>query len=162
MERNEHHKQDVLDGHALVVDSEKGEKLTAEGVSCTFKITTDMTNNQLGIYEIVLQPHTTGANLHYHRFMDETFIVMSGILTIQTGNDKIEAERGSVVHAPRFTPHGFCNNSAEEVKIMLVFNPGQEREGFFYGLYDQFQKENPDEERLAWLNERFDNIPIVG
>ena len=66
--------------------------------------------------------------------MDETFIVHSGILTVQHGTSEANADAGSVIYVPRFTPHGFANNSDQPVELTLIFNPAQKREGFFYGL----------------------------
>lgn len=151
---------DKFNDEPIIVNPGNGEKLKAPGVTCTFKITSDITKDKIGIYEIALQPKTNGANLHFHRFMDETFIVLQGTVTVQMKEKEIEAKKGSIIYIPRFTPHGFGNTSDKVAKLMLVFNPGQQREGFFHGLYNQLSKDTIDDEIITSLNERFDNIPI--
>ena len=94
-------------------------------------MTSDISNDQLGVYEIVLAPMSIGAKLRYHRYMDETFIVTKGVLTFQTGNKEFLAKPGTVAYAPRFSPHRFRNDTNEEVKLMLIFNPSSKRVRFF-------------------------------
>ena len=77
-------------------------------------MTSGISNDQLGVYEIVLAPMSIGAKLHYHRYMDETFIVTKGVLTFQTGNKEFQAEPGTVAYAPRFSPHGFRNDTMKK------------------------------------------------
>lgn len=150
--------QDIPEDKALVIEPGQGEKLTANGSSCTFKLKSDHTNDQLGIYEIALNPKRTGAQLHYHRFMDETLIIMKGSLTIQLKEREIKLGEGGVIHIPRFTPHGFSNNSTEEAKVMLIFNPGQNREGFFYGLFNYLQNSDKNGKQFTRLYERYDSV----
>lgn len=63
--------KDQLQDHAIIIAPNEGEQLNTNGIAITFKVTSEMSNNQLGIYQIVLPPKTIGANLHYHRFMDD-------------------------------------------------------------------------------------------
>ena len=125
---------DQLQDQAVIVKPKDGERYQMGENSFTFKVTSEISNDQLGVYEIVLAPMSIGAKLHYHRYMDETFIVTKGVLTIQTGNKEFLAESGTVAYAPRFSPHGFRNDTNEEVRLMLIFNPASKREGFFSGL----------------------------
>src|SRR5579871_3944339 len=103
---------DDLKDTAAVFRPGEGKTLRIGGSSLTLKITSDMTDNQLGVYEIAMEPNTVGAQLHYHRFMDETFIVVGGTLTVQHGTETVQAPAGTVIHVPRFTPHGFSNTSS--------------------------------------------------
>jgi mannose-6-phosphate isomerase-like protein (cupin superfamily) len=125
---------DTLENKAVMFAPGEGEVLTMGGNSITLKVTSDISNDQLGVYEIKLAPATIGARLHYHRFMDETFIVRKGTLTIDLATGPVLAREGAVVYVPRMTAHGFSNQSAQDVVLNLIFNPGQQREGFFRGL----------------------------
>jgi len=116
---------DELQDDAIIIPSDGGEKFEMNGISITLKVTSEITRDQLGIYEIILAPMAIGAKLHYHRFMDETFIVTQGVLTIQAGPEEYKATVGTTAYIPRFTPHGFRNDTKEEVKIILIFNPAQ-------------------------------------
>jgi quercetin dioxygenase-like cupin family protein len=151
---------DILEDKAVVVNPGEGESLSLDGSSVVFKVTSDISNNQLGVYQITLQPKTVGAGLHYHRFMDETFIVNKGILTIQKQDKKINVFEGGVVYVPRYTPHGFSNDSDEVVVLTLVFNPSQEREGFFRGLLEIMSAKAFDKGKFEKLYSKYDSYPV--
>ena len=108
--------------------------LPITGGSVTLKVTSAISNNQIGLYEIALEPGVIGAPLHFHPHMDETFIVTEGTLTVTHGSIETQAAAGSVIYVPRFTPHAFANRSDRRVVLNLIFNPAQNREGFFFGL----------------------------
>lgn len=66
----------VSSNQTIIIPPLGGEMLQADGISCQFKITTDSSNERLGLYQIVLQPNTIGARLHFHKFTDEVFVVL--------------------------------------------------------------------------------------
>lgn len=151
---------DPLEDKAVIFGPKEGKVIAIKGGTITLKVTSDISNDQLGVYEITLEPGTIGAQLHFHRYLDETFIVNAGTLTVSHGNSRVEASAGSVIYVPRFTPHGFANNSDRPVTLTLIFNPAQQREGFFYGL-QRILNGNPinAEEFLALYN-RYDSFPV--
>ena len=156
----ENYFEDTLDGKPSIIEPQEGEKLELNTISITFKVTSEMSNDQLGIYEISLPPMAIGAKLHYHRFMDETFIVNEGTLTIQVGENEYQAKPGTVTYVPRFTPHGFRNDTNETIKLTLVFNPSQKREGFFRGLYETLNEDPVDTEKYLKLYNKYDSFPV--
>ncbi len=151
---------DVLADKAVIIKPGEGESFHMNGVRITFKVTSQLSHDQLGVYEIVLTPGAIGAKLHYHRFMDETFIVNKGILTIQLANKEIDAAKDSVIYVPRFTPHGFCNNTDDEVRLTLLFNPSQNREDFFRGLNETLGEQPIDPEKYLKLYNKYDSFPV--
>ncbi|RKR07868.1 quercetin dioxygenase-like cupin family protein [Maribacter vaceletii] len=151
---------DKLESNASIINPNEGEKLELTTISITFKVTSEMSNDQLGVYEISLPPMAIGAKLHYHRFMDETFIVNEGQLTMQVGNKEYKAKPGTVAYVPRFTPHGFKNDTDKTVKLTLIFNPSQKREGFFKGLYETLKEVPVDSEKYLKLYNKYDSFPI--
>lgn len=160
MKQKPNYFEDELIDNATIINPEEGESLNLNGISVTFKITSERTNNQIGIYEIILPPKTIGAKLHYHRFMDETFIVNEGTLTIEVGQNREKAKQGTVVYVPRFTPHGFRNDSEETVKLLLIFNPSEKREGFFKGLHETLNEVPINPEKYLKLYNKYDSFPI--
>ncbi len=152
--------EDELIDNASIIGPEEGEILDLNGLSITFKVTSELSNNQLGVYEISLPPKTIGAKLHYHRFMDETFIVSQGILPMEVGDNKQKAKPGTVAYVPRFTPHGFRNDTNETVKLLLIFNPAEKREGFFKGLYETLNEVPVDPEKFLKLYNKYDSFPV--
>jgi quercetin dioxygenase-like cupin family protein len=152
--------QDALEDKAVIFKPKQGEVLQIKGGSITLKITSSISNDQFGVYEIYLEPGVVGAQLHYHRYMDETFIVNDGTLTVQHGAAEATAERGSVIYVPRFTPHGFANKSDQPVTVTLIFNPAQKREGFFYGLMQILNEEPVNAKEFLALYNKYDSFPV--
>lgn len=151
---------DQLEDKAVLIAPNQGQRYEVGNNSFTFKVTSELSNDQLGVYEIVLAPMSIGAKLHYHRFMDETFIVTKGTLTFETIDKEFHAEEGSVAFAPRFSPHGFRNDTNEEVKLMLIFNPSSKREGFFSGLHETLNETPIDPEKYLKLYNKYDSFPV--
>lgn len=152
--------EDDLINNAIVMEAGTGESLSVQGSTMTFKLTTASTNNQLGLYEVKLGPHVSGAQLHYHRFMDETFVVTQGTLTVQLIDREVELTEGGIIHIPRFTPHGFYNNTENEVKALMLFNPPQQRENFFRGMGIILAQEPVDATSFLQLYHKYDSHPI--
>ena len=152
--------QDELKDRAVVFQPNEGEVLRTKGITAILKVTSALSNDQLGVYAISLEPHTVGAPLHFHRFMDETFIVNDGTLKVQHGQEEVEAGPGSVIYIPRFTPHGFANGSDKPVALTLIFNPAQKREGFFRGLFRILNNLPVDQEAFRALYNKYDSYPV--
>ena len=156
----ENYFEDQLENRASIIAPDEGEKLSIGTISITFKVTSELSNDQLGVYEISLPPMAIGAKLHYHRFMDETFIVKEGTLSMQVGDEEYQAPAGTVVYVPRFAPHGFKNDTDETVKLLLIFNPSQQREGFFRGLYETLTEVPIDPGKYLQLYNKYDSFPV--
>lgn len=151
---------DQLEDKAVIFHSHEGESFSANGMTLTFKVTSELSNDQLGVYEVVLTPKAIGAKLHYHRFMDEVFIVNQGTLTLQLKDSEHQIGPGTIAYAPRFTPHGFRNDTDEEVRLTLLFNPSQKREGFFRGLRETIATKPIDPEKYLKLYNKYDSFPV--
>lgn len=151
---------DDLKDNATIFAPGEGEVLEIGGSKITFKVTSALSNDQLGVYEIALAPNTIGAQLHYHRFMDETFIVNEGVLTVKHGATEVEAKAGTVIYIPRFTPHAFANRSAARTVATLIFNPAAKREGFFHGLQRILTASPVDPQEYLALYSKYDSYPV--
>jgi quercetin dioxygenase-like cupin family protein len=150
---------DILIDRGIIRRSNEGKKLSMDGVTTLFKVTSEDSNDRLGVYEITMDPGRAGARLHYHRFMDETFIVTKGTLTVQLDKHEENVSTGGVMYIPRFTPHGFRNDSDKVVKLILLFNPAQKREGFFEGLYEVMSEEPVNPDKFLKLYQKYDSYP---
>ncbi|MEJ0103031.1 MAG: cupin domain-containing protein [Bacteroidota bacterium] len=109
---------------ALIVPSNEGEQFESHGSKLKVIVPTTVTNNQYGLYDIEMESKARGPKLHYHKQMDETFIVREGTLTVLTAKGEIEVIAGTVIHVPRLSVHGYNNNSDSVVKMTMIFNPG--------------------------------------
>lgn len=139
---------DTLEDRSIIRRPGEGSTFGNDGVSTTFKITSDDSNDYIGVYEATIAPGKIGAKLHYHRYMDETFIITEGTLANQLSKREEYVPAGSVIYVPRFTPHGFYNDTDEPVTMMLFFNPAHKREGFIKGLYEILNEDPVDPENM--------------
>src|SRR6266566_3584874 len=106
----------------------EGEALWFNGGLGLLKATGDQTEGRFAAVEL-LAPKGFGSPLHIHRREDEFFVVLSGEVRVQHGEDVIEAVAGSVVYGPRDVAHAFHVDSAE-ARLLLFFGPAGV-EGFF-------------------------------
>jgi quercetin dioxygenase-like cupin family protein len=145
---------------AIIARPETGETFSAFGSSLTFKVTTDKTADRIGIYAIEMDAFAKGPKLHFHREMDETFIISEGVLTVLTADGATEARAGTIVYIPRGTVHGYNNNSADKVKMTMIFSPGHNREDFFRRLYKGLEEQPEDLSFFQQLYEEHDSYPV--
>jgi quercetin dioxygenase-like cupin family protein len=110
------------------LEPSQGEALWFNGGLGLLKATADQTEGRFAVMEL-LAPKDFASPLHIHRNEDEFFLVMSGEVRVQHGEDVIEAVAGSLVYGPRDIPHAFRVDSTE-ARILLFFGPAGV-EGFF-------------------------------
>ncbi|TMK49916.1 MAG: cupin domain-containing protein [Actinobacteria bacterium] len=108
----------------------EGEALWFNGGLGVLKATGDLTDGRFTVLEL-LAPKGFASPLHIHRREDEMFLVLSGAVRVQHGNDVMEATAGSLVYGPRDVPHAFRVDS-DEARLILFFGPAG-AEGFFRG-----------------------------
>jgi quercetin dioxygenase-like cupin family protein len=106
----------------------EGEALWFNGGLGVLKATRDQTEGRFAALEL-LAPKGFASPLHVHREEDEFFVVLSGEVRVQHGDEVIEAVAGSLVYGPRKVPHAFHVDS-KEARILLLFGPAGV-EGFF-------------------------------
>jgi mannose-6-phosphate isomerase-like protein (cupin superfamily) len=77
----------------------------------------------------------SGPPLHVHAAFDEVFYVLSGMLTIRTGDAVHEIGPGGSIYVDGSTPHTFANTTDDEVRMLVVCAPGG-FEDYFRALAD--------------------------
>ncbi len=114
-------------------------------------------------------PRGTAPPLHIHHGEDETFYVVSGSVTVLVGDERIEADAGDFVFAPRGTPHAYVVTS-ERARMLVTFSPGGVEEFFVQaGVPDDgsgvppaaAMQAPPEPEELARAVARY-GVEIVG
>jgi mannose-6-phosphate isomerase-like protein (cupin superfamily) len=60
---------------------------------------------------------------HLHHHDDEAWYVLEGTLSVQSGENEIQAHAGAGVLAPRGTPHTFWNPGPGRVRYLLITTP---------------------------------------
>ena len=104
--------------------------------------------------------YLTGPGLHWHATQDDTFYVLSGILTVQCGDDVIELGPGDFMSIPPRTPHTFDNTKPDQppVRVINLMTPGG-----YDGLFAEnelLDDETPLADRDA-VNEKYE-VTYVG
>lgn len=127
---------------SIFVPSTQNEKFVSNGNTLKVVVPTTITNDRYGVQDIEMEPNARGPKLHYHKLMDETFIVRDGTLTVLTANDETKAGLGTVIHLPCLTVHSYNNDTDGCIKMTMIFNPGLGREAFFRKMYQMLDK-NP-------------------
>jgi len=104
----------------------EGEALWFNGGLGMFKATGVQTEGRFTVLEL-LAPKGFASPFHIHRDEDEFFVVLSGDVRVQHGEELIEAVAGTLVYGPRNVAHRFRVDSAE-ARLLLFFGPsGVER-----------------------------------
>jgi quercetin dioxygenase-like cupin family protein len=60
-----------------------------------------------------------GPRLHKHPY-DETWVVNDGNLTLQAGDERLNAGPGDIVIVPPDTPHKFTNNGPGDASLVCI------------------------------------------
>ena len=60
-----------------------------------------------------------GPRLHRHPY-DETWVVIEGNLTFQSGEEQLDAGPGDIVIVPPNTPHKFTNNGPGRANLVCI------------------------------------------
>ena len=108
-----------------VLGPDEGEALWFNGVLGILKATAAQTEGRFAAFE-VRAPQGFGPPLHVHKDDDEFFLVLSGEVRLQHGDDVVEGATGSLLYTPRGIGHSFCVDS-DEARLLLFFGPaGQE------------------------------------
>ena len=87
--------------------------LSRQGVAAAFSLA-----------EATIQPGTSGPPLHSHRELLDSFYVLEGTLTVQVGDEEVEAGPGAYVCAPPGVVHTYANRSASPVRFLNLNTPG--------------------------------------
>lgn len=113
---------------AYALGPDDGEALWFNGALGLLRATAEQTEGRFAAFELRL-PKGFAAPLHSHRDEDEFFLVLSGEVRLQHGEQVVEGVAGSFVYTPRGVGHSFHADSAN-ARVLLFFGPAGV-EGFF-------------------------------
>lgn len=71
---------------------------------------------------VITESRGAGTPLHVHRDTDETFLVLSGSLTVLVGDERHDVGPGGYVFAPMGIAHAFAVTS-DEAEFLVTFSP---------------------------------------
>lgn len=110
------------------------QSLNNPGWEGVFDVTSEMTNQKLGLYTMTYAANGNGAELHYHKLMLEIFNVLEGSISVFINGEWKTVNTGGTVIIPPLTVHGFKPLHDVGCKIQILFSPNIKREDFFLGL----------------------------
>lgn len=113
-------------GYALGPDD--GDAVWFNGALGLLKATAEQTEGRFTAFELRL-PRGFAAPLHVHNNEDEFFLVLSGEIRVQHGDEVIEGMAGSLAYTPRGISHSFHVDS-QEARLLLFFGPAGVEEFF--------------------------------
>jgi quercetin dioxygenase-like cupin family protein len=77
----------------------------------------------LAVIEMSLTPNGHAPPLHVHPTHGEGFLVLSGVLSFQLGDQVITGRPGACAFAPRNVPHTLANLGDREGRLLVVCTP---------------------------------------
>jgi quercetin dioxygenase-like cupin family protein len=110
-------------GYALGPDD--GEAMWFNGGLGILRATAEQTEGRFTAYELRI-PKGFAAPLHSHKNEDEFFIVLSGEVRLQHGDEVLEAVPGSFAFTPRGIRHSFHVDS-DEAKLSSLLRTSRGR-----------------------------------
>lgn len=102
---------------SIVMPGAEGDRIQFRGYDIIFKSGSDPATEWM-IVDYTLPAHQTGAPLHYHEHLIESFYVISGELWMRVGEREFVAGPGSCALVPPGTPHAFANRSDAPARFL--------------------------------------------
>jgi quercetin dioxygenase-like cupin family protein len=87
-------------------------------------LTTEQSNDAVGMVELTVPPKWDGPPLHHHDF-DEAFYMREGEMTFQLGDELPAAGPGELIFAARGTIHTLASLSDRPARYVLICTPGE-------------------------------------
>ena len=107
----------------LVVLPGEGKSVRFGGTGAIYKLVGEQTNGTLALVEHIVAPNTLAAPPHTHRDEDETSYILEWELTIQVGEQLIQAPVGTLVVKPRGIRHCFWNAGSAPARLLEIITP---------------------------------------
>ncbi|MCA1839583.1 MAG: quercetin 2,3-dioxygenase [Actinomycetota bacterium] len=104
------------------VSAGEGEAWWWFGVLAEVKATAATTDGQFTVIEVTVAPGYEGVR-HVHHNEDEAFWILEGDVTLEIGDEVIEAHAGDYAFGPRDIPHSFSVRESG-ARMLFIFTPG--------------------------------------
>lgn len=108
--------------HPLAVRRDEGEARWWFAALAVIKATAADTGGQMTIVEMN-EPPGAEAPLHVHHREDEAFWILEGDVTLEVGDDTIEASAGDYAFGPRDVPHRY-KVGPNGCRMLFICTPG--------------------------------------
>lgn len=125
----------------------------ANGNRVHYLATGASTDGMFGLYKWEMSPAPSGAKLHFHRTISESFFVLSGTVSIFDRNQWNPTSAGDFEYVPPGGIHGFRNDSGAPASMLILFAPGAPREPYFEGLVRLSEMSDSEQDEFFKLHD---------
>lgn len=109
---------------ALVLLPDEGKAIQiGRGLGVVFKLFGTDTGGRFAVVEHLLEPGTLSGPSHVHHNEDEASYVLEGEITLQVGDQLIQAPTGTLIFKPKGLPHTFWNQGSVPARILEIISP---------------------------------------
>lgn len=148
-----------------VLGPDEGLRMSAVGVTITFRATGADTGGRFSLFEMTVPPNFDGPPPHWHKETAEAFFVLDGTVTAISGEERTPISAGGCWHVPTGVVHTYANESDEPATFVALLTPS-DMETYFFKLVALVQEASEwppqDPEMLAAVGElarRYDQHP---
>ena len=108
----------------VVLAPGKGRAYPMGRISAVFKADGPETESRYSVSEWWLEPRTQGPGAHSHD-EDDLFYIIEGVMSVQVGEEWINAAKGSFVLVPGGITHNFENRGSVRAGLLNFSIPGE-------------------------------------
>ncbi len=109
---------------SLVILPGDGKAVHAGNLAVVFKLWAADTEGRFAVVEHPLAPGALAGPVHVHHREDEASYVLEGVITVQIGDEVIQAPVGTLIYKPREIPHTFWNEGRVPARLLEIISPG--------------------------------------
>ncbi len=108
---------------ALVILPGKGNAVQIGGLGVVFKLSGADTGGHVSVVEHPLAPGALAGPRHTHHNEDEVSYILEGEITVEVGDQVIQAPVGTLIFKPRGIPHTFWNQTSAPARLLEIILP---------------------------------------
>jgi mannose-6-phosphate isomerase-like protein (cupin superfamily) len=148
-----HDHQGAMPGHVhahpdKLVVSGAGEMIENPFHPVRLLLSSEESAGDVTVYEFELPPRSPGSPPHTHTLEDEYFYVISGALSVMTGDQVLSLYPGDFAALNRGNTHMFWNASDETTRLIMTTTGGS-FEGFMNSAAPRIAEAKPDSAEAA-------------
>lgn len=123
-------KTEVSEKELVVAKKNTSPKLwMSQGEYTNIVVSAKQSNNEYVISDGIIEPNGFVPD-HYHKWEDQTFHVLEGVVEAKIGNEIYQLQAGDTVHCPRGITHFMQNKGQKNARLLSYTFPGTWAEDF--------------------------------
>ena len=146
---------------AVVRPPGEGERVETGAAEALLKAEGGDGDGTLSLSETSLPPDFPGPIPHRHETFVDSFYVLDGTLSVQLGEEVVDATPGAFALVPPGTLHTFSNTSGSSVRHLNLMAPGGFEQYLKEAAATAGSGDTPDPLRMAAIASKYDFHPAV-